>query len=419
MATSSRSAAGAPKTPGLSPEPGTAAKAARQPKPGVSKRNRVVFWIVILVSLLVLGAALRFALDSHLRAVSVLVRLSNPGATGFLTRFANHPFREGQGTITVPQGTLKYRMYIPLDVGHPPGVVLLHGIHRAGIDEPRLINFGRTLARAGVQVMTPELTDLADYHVSPRTIDSIGQAAQALSAQIHQAQVGVIGVSFAGGLALLAADRPEYAGTIGLVLAVGAHDDMTRVAHFFAANMIEKPDGSSVAFQAHEYGVLVLAYSHLEDFFSPRDVPLARDALHAQLWEQPDAKQKADLMSSAGRQTFDTLLHHRDLLQQTFFREIDRHRDEMQAVSPHNHIADVHTRVYLLHGTTDSIIPASETLWLAKEVPPAQLRAVLVSPAMNMIHVDGGHSVPIIEEWALVDFMASVLRAEDRIARGR
>jgi pimeloyl-ACP methyl ester carboxylesterase len=194
---------------------------------------------------------------------------------------------------------------------------------------------------------------------------------------------------------------------------------MTRVAHFFAANMIEKPDGSSVAFQAHEYGVLVLAYSHLEDFFSARDVPLAREALHAQLWEGPEAQQKAGLLSPAGRQTFDMLLHHRDLLQQTFFREIDRHHDEMAAVSPHSHIADLRVPVYLLHGTTDTVIPASETLWLAKEVPPPQMRVVLISPAMNLIHVDGQRGVPIMQEWALMDFMAQVLRAEDRLAKLR
>jgi pimeloyl-ACP methyl ester carboxylesterase len=399
-----------PETVNPSGAPGEKARA---------RKRTIIRWSAALLILICAGVALRYALDSHLRAVSVLVRLSNPGSTGFLTRFASHPFREELGTVETPQGPLKYRMYVPLDTVHPPGLVLLHGIHRAGIDEPRLINFGRTLASAGIEVMTPELADLADYRVSPRTIDTIGQAVQALCAKMNQPRVGVAGVSFAGGLALLAADRPEYGSHIGLVLAVGAHDDMTRVAHFFAANMIEKPDGSSVAFQAHEYGVLVLAYSHLEDFFSARDVPLARDALHEQLWEQPDAKEKAERLSPAGRQTFDKLLHHRDLLQQTFFREIDRHRDEMEAVSPHSHISDLHVPVYLLHGTTDSVIPASETLWLAKEVPPAELRVVLISPAMNLIHVDGQRPVPILQEWELVDFMAQVLRAEDRLAKQR
>ncbi len=385
-----------------------------------SRAVRRIVYLVVWIVVLGLGLwGLRLAADRHLRAVSVLARLSNPGTQSFLTRFANHPFREEEGTADTPQGPLRYRLYVPVDVSRPPGVVMLHGIHRAGIDEPRLINFGRALAGAGIEVMTPELQDLADYHVTPRTIDTIGQAATFLCARMSRPRVGVGGVSFAGGLALMAAARPEYSDKIGVVLAVGAHDDMARVAHFFAANIVERPDGSSVAFQAHEYGVLVLAYSHLEDFFSPREVPLAREALRAQLWEQPDAKQKIEALSPAGQQTFDLLLHHRDRLQPILLREIAGHRDEMEAVSPHGHLSGLRVPVFLLHGTTDSVIPASETLWLAKDVPPQLLKSVLVSPAMNMIHVDGQHPVSASEQWALVDFMAQLFKETDRLARPR
>jgi pimeloyl-ACP methyl ester carboxylesterase len=228
-------------------------------------------------------------------------------------------------------------------------------------------------------------------------------------------KVGVLGLSFGGGLALLAADKPEYADKIGFVVAVGAHDDMTRVAHFFAANMIEQPDGSTVALKAHEYGVLVLAYSHIEDFFPPKDAPVAREALRQWLWEQPsDSMQTAQGLSPAGRKQLDSILHHRELLQAGLVQEIQKHADEMQAVSPHGQISSLRVPVYLLHGSTDTIIPASETMWLAKDVPPQQLKAVLISPAMNMIHVDGQHPVTTSERWALVDFMAQVLKAADR-----
>ncbi len=57
---------------------------------------------------------------------------------------------------------------------------------------------------------------------------------------------------------------------MGFVLAVGAHDSMRRVAKFFASNVLELPDGKQEHFQSHEYGLLILAYSHLEDFFQPR-----------------------------------------------------------------------------------------------------------------------------------------------------
>src|SRR5437660_6459968 len=160
-------------------------------------------------------------------------------------------------------------MYAPLDVKAPGGIVLLHGVQHLGIEDPRMWNLARALAGAGVLVMTAELQDLADYRVTARTIDVIGDSAVVLSTRMNHS-VGVIGLSFAGGLSLLAAARPEYASRIGFVLAIGAHDDMERVARFFAANVIARPDGTESSLAAHEYGVLVLAYSHLEDFFAPQ-----------------------------------------------------------------------------------------------------------------------------------------------------
>ncbi|HMF92000.1 MAG TPA: hypothetical protein VKL40_15255, partial [Candidatus Angelobacter sp.] len=80
-------------------------------------------------------------------------------------------------------------------------------------------------------------------------------------------------------------------------------------------------------------------------------------------------------------------------------------------------ISGVRAPVYLLHGAGDSVIPASETQWLAKDVPPQALKSVLISPAMNMIHVDGQRKVSFSEKWELVDFLARVVKATDRLGR--
>src|SRR5262245_19477061 len=111
----------------------------------------MVYWLVVMFAVVLGGGALRQTADDHLRATSILVRLTDPGAQGFLTRFARHPFTEETSTAATPHGALRYRLYVPKDVSHPPGIILLHGIHRAGIDEPRLINFGRVLAGAGIE----------------------------------------------------------------------------------------------------------------------------------------------------------------------------------------------------------------------------------------------------------------------------
>jgi len=377
------------------------------------KRRRWLIFLAVWTLLLLWGAIFHEAISAHLRAMSVLLRFSDAKATGFGVRFAQHPFSEQTTSAQTPSGLLRYRIYKPLDVSNVGGMVLLHGVHHLGLEEPRLVSFARALAGAGIEVMTPELHDLADYHVVPESVEQIGISAVILSTQLHQAKVGIMGLSFAGGMALLAAAKPEYADRIGFVVAIGAHDDLSRVSRFFATNKIEKPDGSTAPFAAHEYGVLVLAYSHLEDFFSPSDIPAAREALRLWLWEQPDAAVKeAKAMGPTGQTEFDLLVHHRDQLQQQLIHEIDIHRGEMDAVSPHGHLSSLHIPVFLLHGTGDSVIPASETLWLEQDVPHAELRAGLISPAL--VHVSMEQTVSFHDKWALVDFLAQVLKMTDR-----
>ena len=380
-----------------------------------TRRQKIfIFLFVLVASFGLLGTVLLYPVNAHLRAMSLLLRFSNPKASGFSASFASHPFKEQDGVAQTPHGTLHYRLYIPQDIKNPGAIVLLHGVHHLGIEDPRMWGLSRALAGAGVLVMTPALEDLADYHVTPRTIDVIGESAVVLSTRMDR-PVGVIGLSFAGGLSLLAAARPEFAEKISYVVAIGSHDDMGRVARFFAANVISKPDGSESPFQAHEYGALVLAYAHLEDFFSPQDVPVAREVLRQWLWEQPDAMKTAAALSPQGQNELDLLLHHRDKLQQPLLGEIKLHKDEMDAVSAHGHLAQLHTPVYLLHGAGDTIIPATETLWLATDVPPQELKATLISPAL--VHVNMEDKVTWQQQWALMDFMAQVLDATDNSRR--
>src|SRR6478672_5423574 len=297
-----------------------------------------IFLFVVFASVGLTGAVLLHPVGPHLRSLSLMLRFSNPQAHGVATHFASHPFTEEDGVAQTPHGPVRYRLYAPQDVKSPGGIVLLHGVHHLGIEDPRMWNLARALAGAGVLVMTPELQDLADYRVTARTIDVIGDSATALSTRMRR-RVGVMGLSFAGGLALLAADRKEFSDNIGFVVAIGAHDDMTRVARFFAANVITSPDGVEIPLQAHEYGALVLAYSHLEDFFSSADIPTAREALRQWLWEQPEAMKTAAALSPAGQHELDLLLHHRDQLRDPLLREITLHKEEMDAVSPHGHLA--------------------------------------------------------------------------------
>jgi hypothetical protein len=109
----------------------------------------------------------------------------------------------------------------------------------------------------------------------------------------------------------------------------------------------------------------------------------------------------------------DQLLHHREQLREALLQEIKLHHAEMDAVSPHGKISAMGTSVFLLHGAGDTIIPASETLWLAKDLPPPSVKATLVSPAL--VHVNMEDKLTWQQQWDLMDFMAQVLDATDHL----
>ena len=74
-------------------------------------------------------------------------------------------------------------------------------------------------------------------------------------------------------------------------------------------------------------------------------------------------------------------------------------------------LADLRVPVFILHGSTDDIIPSTESLWLEKEIPPAYLKDVLITPAFS--HVDPDKSSTWRDELRLVGFLADFLHASD------
>jgi len=363
-------------------------------------------------SLVILGLAVLVSMYPlarlQLRAASLLLRIQNPRAQDRLTQFATYPIDEFLTTIPTPSGTVRARLYVPHNLKNPSGMVVLHGVHHLGIEEPRMVNFARALATGGIEVLTPELQSLADYRVDPRDIPVIGAAAQALR-QRTGSKPGVVGFSFSGGMALLAAATPPYSEDIGFVVAVGAHDDMERVSRYLATSQIPRPDGTFESLQAHEYGMLVLVYEHVEDFFAPADADIARDAIRLQLWQDGNAaRDRAAQLSPAGRATMQLLLDHKDSeVAPVLLAHLPQHASEMARVSPHGHLASLHVPVLLSHGSGDSVIPAAETLWLTQEIPAPYLRKVLISPLIT--HVEVGKQPGWRDKAELIEFMAAML----------
>ena len=252
-----------------------------------------------------------------------------------------------------------------------------------------------------------------DYRVDDTSIAIIGESPAWLQRRLSTGPVTMVAVSFAGGLSLLAASDSRYALHIRALLLMGAYDDLGRVSRFLATSQAQLPDGRSVPYAAHDYGAAVFVYSHLEQFFSARDLGVAHEALRDWLWEQPEKSQVLlSRLSPEGRETMKILLARQiERLRPKLLDAIDADQTQLAAISPEGKLANLHVPVFILHGSTDDIIPSSESLWLEKEIPGAYLREALITPAFS--HVDPGKNSTWRDQLRLVRFLADVLRVSN------
>ena len=366
-----------------------------------------------VVALLLLAVALPPTLR-HLRAAGVLlevVQLEDP--TG-LTGLVSTEVEESEGSLRVGDRTLRFLRYRPEGRASPPVALLLHGVHPEGIDERRLRAFARAVAGAGVEVVTPELPELARYEIVPSTLEDIRACAHAF-APPDGGRIGAFGISFAGGLLLMAAANGSQPAPLDYVVAVGAHHSLERLSRFYAGKPVKGPGGRSAPGNPHPYGARVIAYAHAEHFFSPADVAIARQAMQHYLGQRyRQARATLESLSPAGRERMAMMLDNdrKGELGKLLLSAVARNREALAEVSPEGQLAGLRVPTFLVHGAADPVIPSIETRWLATEVPSGQLRETLITPVLG--HTDFTNTLPLSDYWRILRVMAGILgEAED------
>ena len=161
---------------------------------------------------------------AHLQSIAVLDLVANKPVPLLLRRVVAEPITTRDLTLPLPSGAVRARLYTPVHHPDAPAIVVLHGVHHLGMDEPRLVAFASAMASCGIRVLTPELPDIKDYHVGANSIATIGDSAAWLAQQSGNHPVGIMGLSFSGGLSLLAAASPEWRPSIKFVVTIGSQD---------------------------------------------------------------------------------------------------------------------------------------------------------------------------------------------------
>jgi dienelactone hydrolase len=316
-------------------------------------------------------------------------------------------------------GPVRTRLFTPAH-GHERTLVLTAGVNALGIDEPRLVKMATEIAASGFAVITPELPDLGDYRITARLPDLVEDVALWAASDrtlARDRKVGLVGVSFSGGLSIVAAGRPALHPRVAFTLSFGGHGDLARTLRYLCTG--EHPGNPPHA--PHDYGVAIILMNVAEDVVPAEQAEPLRGAvrtfLNASHLAMFDARRseaefaRARAEEQALPEPARTVMHYvntRNVAALGALLAPSAERFPASPVLSPERMPAPPTPVYLLHGESDSVIPAAETLMLARSLrargTPVE---ALLTPLIT--HADVGPDVTLRETWAVVRFWAGML----------
>ena len=280
--------------------------------------------------------------------------------------------------------------------------------------------FARDVASMGRTVVTAELPDLKAYRITTRTTDMIEDAALWLSSRSGFAadgRIGMIGISFAGGLSIVAGSRPSIRDHVAFVLSFGGHGDLPRTLRYLCTG--EMPGGG--VRPPHDYGIAIILLGVADRMVPPEQVrPLHESILaflhasHVDMFDKAEAQKefaRARTLTDGLDEPARTLMNYvnaRDVahLGPLLLPHVVELGDAA-ALSPSQGAAPPFP-VYLLHGTDDNVIPAVESSLLAETLRGRGVEVwQLATPLITHAEVD--RSAAAGAAWTLVRFWGSLL----------
>jgi dienelactone hydrolase len=284
------------------------------------------------------------------------------------------------------------RVLVPAGLPAPfPVWILLHGVTRPGIEHPELLRFARALTSTGALTLIPEVPEWKDLYLAPGaalpTVIAAVRAVRSLP-EARRAPCALMGFSFGGPQALIAASHDAVAGDIAGVVSFGGYCDLERTFRFQFTGEHEWQGRVERVQTPDPYGRWVAGLNYLTaspGFGDAGDVAGALWELAAAAgeWRAPAASAELDALKASLRSRLAS--RHRalfDVFAPPSGREPGREesREVIAALvaasrtidplmDPTTFLSRLRHPVELLHGRGDTLMPYTESLRLRERLP--------------------------------------------------
>ena len=353
----------------------------------VIKRRRSRGWRSALLGVLAL-LALSGCMTGGDEAALVLKDLGAGGWPSDLKKRTPDPTRFGVD-YQVEGRAYQADLYHP---GEPPAasILLVPGVAQRGRDDPRLVAFATTMARARFIVLVPDLPGLRSLRVSSADVQGVIDGFSYLRSRPELPAEGRLGIgafSYSVGPAVLAAMDPAIGKRVDFVLGIGGYYDLEQVLLFFTTGYF-RDRGDWKHLTPNHYGKWAFVLGNADRLQLPSDrqalALMARrkmsdpEALVVDLVAQlgPEGRAVYAFVSNSDRTAAPVLAARLPLTMRADLEELTLANKDLSRLG---------ARLILIHGLDDNIIPYTESIALAAALPRGRTELFLVA---GLAHVD-------------------------------
>lgn len=383
---------------------------------------------------------LGFATLPYLDALGFIIRAADlPGTPAAIAEWRASTFtRDAEIAVPTRGGNIPARFFRPARQTRRT-LVLMPGVHRDGINESRLVGLAEDLAATGYGVLTIAAPDLQHFKITPAVTDTIEDAVKWVSdqPQFHtDGKIGIVGISFSGGLSIVAAGRDSIKDRVAFVMSFGGHGDLARAMHYLTSGEVlgnvENAKHSSLVAGAshvsvhppHDYGLAVVLLN-LADRVVPADQVEALSKgidgfLLASSLAVTDPPKAIPVFEEMKKYQETLPEPSRTYMQYVNDRAVDKlgpvllpvadglaQNAAMASLSPERATPPV-APVFLLHGVDDNVIPSVETVLLAENFKGKAHVQGLLSGLIT--HAEVNRTATSTEVWRLASFWRAIMK---------
>lgn len=300
-------------------------------------------------------------------------------------------------------------------------LVLVPGFTASGKDDRRLVALAKSFARSGFLVLVPDLLGSRETRVRLGDARRIADAVMHLSTRPELKvlagegaipEVGLVAISYAVGLAVLATTEPDVRDRTGFLVGLGGYYDTTEVVRFTTTGAYRLPGESrwrnAVPLRAAKWYFLsgnIEALSDAQDRAILTAIAGIRQRSGRAALVDGEGRDLVTQLGPEGQSLYALMINKDPAQVEPILAALpDALRVQLNALTLRGRdLSHLTGRLILIHGREDPLVPFSESIALSNAVPQTELFLI-----DGFSHINP-RSVGVIGQLQLADAIQAIL----------